>query len=204
MRRLVCAFVSRKAPKTGFLASSPCDCGLSYSFVHVSLLSSILTRGPMGPESLTWILVRRRGCLLQNIISILQHLSPSWVSLRSKPKPVKSVSSIKSYLYAPFNVWPIYPTERAGSVHNVKHFKPQSSSEKKMFYFLSQYRSQGCVKGQNIYMHGVICFILINLIMQHDYFQKSKEINLLIPPQGSRVSVRAKYLLIRYCKLHSL
>ena len=41
---------------------------------------------------------------------------------------------------------------------------------KKMFYLLSLYRSQGCVKGQNICMYGVICFI--NLIMQHDYFQK--------------------------------
>ena len=25
-------------------------------------------------------------------------------------------------------------------------------------------------KGQNICMHGVICYILIDLIMQHDYF----------------------------------
>ena len=35
---------------------------------------------------------------------------------------------------------------------------------------MSPYRSQGCVKGQNICMHGVIYFILINLIMQHVHF----------------------------------
>ena len=36
---------------------------------------------------------------------------------------------------------------------------------------------------------------LIDLIMQHDYFQKRKQINLL------GVSVRVKHLLICYCKL---
>ena len=50
-------------------------------------------------------------------------------------------------------------------------------------------------KGQNICMHCVICFILIDLVMQHDYFQKRKEINLL------SVSVRVKHLLIYYVKL---
>ena len=59
------------------------------------------------------------------------------------------------------------------------------------FYLLSPYRSQWCIKGQNICTHGVICCILINFIMLHDYFQKSKQINILTPPQGSRVSVRA-------------
>ena len=44
-------------------------------------------------------------------------------------------------------------------------------------------------------MHGVICFILIDLIMQHDYFQKRKQLNLL------SVSVRVKHLLIFYCTL---
>ena len=53
-------------------------------------------------------------------------------------------------------------------------------------------------------MHGVICFFLINLIMQHDYFQKKKQIKLLTPLKGFRVGVGAKYLLICYCKLHSL
>ena len=43
-----------------------------------------------------------------------------------------------------------------------------------------------------------------NLIMQQDYFQKRKQINLLTPSRGSRVSVRAKHLLICYCKLHVL
>ena len=66
---------------------------------------------------------------------------------------------------------------------------------KKCFYILSPYRSQWCVKGQNICMHGIICFILIDLIMPHDYFQKRKQINLL------SVSVRVKHLLICYCKL---
>ena len=70
-----------------------------------------------------------------------------------------------------------------------------------MFYLLAPYRSQGCLKGQIMCMHGVICFILINLIMQHAYFQKIKQINLLTPLQGSSVSVRAKYLLKCYCKL---
>ena len=56
-------------------------------------------------------------------------------------------------------------------------------------------------KKQNICMHGVICFSLINFIMQYDYFQK---INLFTPLQGSRIGVRAKYLLKCYCKLHSL
>ena len=50
-------------------------------------------------------------------------------------------------------------------------------------------------KGQNICMHGVICFILIDLIMQHDYFQKRKQLNLL------SVSVRVKHLLIFHCTL---
>ena len=44
-------------------------------------------------------------------------------------------------------------------------------------------------------MHGVICFILIDLIMQHDYFHKRKQLNLL------SVSVRVKHLLIFYCTL---
>ena len=44
-------------------------------------------------------------------------------------------------------------------------------------------------------MHGVICFILIDLIMQHDYFQKRKQIKIL------NVSVRVKDLLICYCKM---
>ena len=66
---------------------------------------------------------------------------------------------------------------------------------KKCFYILSPYKSQWCVKGQNICMHGGICFILIDLIMQHDYFQKRKQINLF------SVSVRVKHLLICYCKL---
>ena len=74
---------------------------------------------------------------------------------------------------------------------------------KKGFYLLFPYRSQGCVEGQNICMHGVICFILIKFIMQHDYFQKRNQINLLTPPQRSRISVRAKHLLICYCKLPS-
>ena len=50
-------------------------------------------------------------------------------------------------------------------------------------------------KGQKICMHGVICFILIDLIMQHDYLQKRKQINHL------SVSVRVKHLLTCYSKL---
>ena len=50
--------------------------------------------------------------------------------------------------------------------------------QEKGFYLLYPYRSQGCVEGQNICMHGVICFIQINLIMQHDYFQKRKRITM--------------------------
>ena len=52
-------------------------------------------------------------------------------------------------------------------------------NRKNGFNLLSPYWIQGCVEGQNICMHGVICSILINLIMQHDYFQKRKQINLL-------------------------
>ena len=75
---------------------------------------------------------------------------------------------------------------------------------KRGFYILSPYRSQGCVEGQNICMHGVICFILINFIINATrLLSEKKQINLFIPTQGSRVSVRAKYLLICYCKLHS-
>ena len=66
---------------------------------------------------------------------------------------------------------------------------------KKCFYILFPYRRQWCVKGQNICMHGVICFIVIDLIMQHDYFQKRKQLNLW------SVSVRVKHLLIFYCTL---
>ena len=69
------------------------------------------------------------------------------------------------------------------------------------FYHLSPKRSRGCVKGQNICMHGVICFILNNMLMQQDYFQKRKQTNRLTPYQGSRISLRAKYLLTCYCKL---
>ena len=50
-------------------------------------------------------------------------------------------------------------------------------------------------KRADVCMHGVISFILIDLIMQHDYFQKRKQTNLL------RVSVKLKHLLICYCKL---
>ena len=122
----------------------------------------------------------------------------------------KAYQSNYTYLHN-FNVWPFYPTHKAKGVHNVKHINcimwyntTQPSSEKKCVYLLSPYRSQGCVKRQNICMHGVICFILINLIMQHDYFQKKKQIYLLSPPQGPRVSLRVKYLLTCFCKLHSL
>ena len=55
-------------------------------------------------------------------------------------------------------------------------------------------RIQGCVKGQNICMHGVICFVLVDLIMEHDYFQKRKQINILTPQEGPMVSVIAKKL----------
>ena len=66
---------------------------------------------------------------------------------------------------------------------------------KKCFYILFPYRRQWCVKGQNICMYGVICFIVFDLIMQHNYFQKRKQLNLL------SVSVRVKHLLIFYCTL---
>ena len=41
----------------------------------------------------------------------------------------------------------------------------------------------------------VICFILIDLIMQHGYFQKRKQISLL------SVSVRVKHLIICFCNM---
>ena len=66
---------------------------------------------------------------------------------------------------------------------------------RKNVIILLPYRRQWCVKGQNICMHGVICFILIDLIRQHYYFQKRKQLNLL------SVSVRVKHLLIFYCTL---
>ena len=117
---------------------------------------------------------------------------------------IKSLSSIKLYLSAQFNVCMTFlPNPKGQGVHNIKHFNYIMCAltffrKKNVLSFkMSPYRSQGC-KGQNICMHGVICFTLINLIMQHDYFQKIKECNLLTPPLGSRVSVRANYLLLLY------
>ena len=54
-----------------------------FSPFNFQLIFLFETRAPMGPGLLTWILVSRRGCLPQNINPILQHLSPSWVLLRS-------------------------------------------------------------------------------------------------------------------------
>ena len=84
------------------------------------------------------------------------------------------VQSNYTYLHN-FNVWPIYATQKARDVHNVKYliaqFDVHHNFLKKKNHLLCPYRSQMCVKGQNICMHGVLCLILINLIMQHDYFE---------------------------------
>ena len=71
------------------------------------------------------------------------------------------------------------PHPKARGVHKLHNvMRTMTFRKTEWFYLLSQYRSQWCVKGQNICMHGVKCFILINLIMQHDYFQKRKQISL--------------------------
>ena len=125
-------------------------------------------------------------------------------------KAFKSLSSIKLYLSAQFQCLTFLPNQKGQGCAYCQTFELHNamctilSSEKKRFYLLSPYWSQECVKGQNICLHGVIYFVLINLIMQHDYFQKGKQINYVTPSQGSRVSVRAKYLLTYYCTLHSL
>ena len=47
-------------------------------------------------------------------------------------------------------------------------------------------------------------FIPVNLICNMTTFRKEKKNGILTPPEGSRVGVRAKYLLAYYCMLHSL
>ena len=60
--------------------------------------------------------------------------------------------------------------------------------KKKSFYFLPQYKGHGCVKGQNICMHGVLCFILINLICNMTTFRKESKLTFWPHPKGQGYS----------------
>ena len=133
------------------------------------------TRGPMGPESLTCILVRRGGCLPQNIIPILGITQFTTKAYQvTKFNQIILIFKIKSLTSLP------NPKGQGGAfcqtfkMHNVMCTIP--FFRKKGFYLLSPYRNQGCVIGQNICMHGVKCFIIINLISNMPTFKKENKL----------------------------
>ena len=72
--------------------------------------------------------------------------------------------------------------------------------KKKCFYLLIPSRGRGWVKRRTICLHSVLCFIPVNLICNMTIHSERKS-DLLTPHQGSRVFVRAKYLLACYCML---
>ena len=79
------------------------------------------------------------------------------------------------------------------------HFFPFTTNTfRRKKYFDPHLRCRGCVKGQNICLHGVLCFIPFNLICNMTSFRKETKVDILTPPQGSRVYIRAKYLLACY------
>ena len=67
------------------------------------------------------------------------------------------------------------------------------------FDLLNTSRDLGWVKGQNICLPCVLCFIPINIICNMTIFRRKKW-----PFDPTRVCVRAKYLLACFCMLHSL
>ena len=63
--------------------------------------------------------------------------------------------------------------------------------KRECFDLVTPHRGRVCVKGHTTCLHGVLCFISINLIWGMTTFQKKH----FDPTPGSRVSVRANYLL---------
>ena len=91
-----------------------------------------------------------------------------------------------------YGLLPFYSTQKDSDVHMVKHFNRIIKCDiKKSFDLLSPYRGRGCVKGQNICMHGVLCFILINLIYNMTTFRKESKLT-FDPTQGFKGKCKSK------------
>ena len=137
-------------------------------------------RGPMGPGSLTWVLVMRRGCLPQN---------KNPISATPKSILVITLISTISYQVTEFNqniltwtisnVWPLYPTQRPWSCIRV------SKSTKIC-------RSNFCLHWSKL--------LSLYFDMQHDPLQKNNWS--FDPIQWSRVCKRKTYWLACYCMFH--